>query len=157
MIWVSIQGAKILSIDQPIFWQRVIVNKKTSGKDYFWYLNFLQQFLGAWSQLCTIQSLMKLSYCLQIYFVSLKWIMKWMLVNKKWVDLQAITHVLFNREQRSKVLKEALLLFLLLALNQAPKMYQIKQKVCKGTKNVQRNKKCAKEQKMCKGTKNVLL
>ena len=61
---------------------------------------------------------------------------------------------LFDREQRSKVLKEALLLLLLLLLvwNQVTKMYQIEQKLCK-----QGNKKCAREQKMCKGTKNVLL
>ena len=38
-----------------------------------------------------------------------------------------------------KVLKEALLLFL--AWNQEQKMSQIEQKMCKGTKNVQRNKK----------------
>ena len=31
----------------------------------------------------------------------------------------------------------------------------MEQKVCKGTKSVQGNKKCAREQKMCKGTKNV--
>ena len=51
----------------------------------------------------------------------------------------------FDREQRSKVLKEALLL-LLLAWNQAPKMYQIEQKLCKGTKNVQENKNVPKSQ-----------
>ena len=63
---------------------------------------------------------------------------------------------IFDREQRSKVLKEALLLlFLILARNQVPKMFEIEQKLCKGTKNVQENKKCARKQKMCKGTKNV--
>ena len=53
----------------------------------------------------------------------------------------------FDREQRSKVLKEGLLLFLL-AWNQVPIMYQIEKKLCKGAKNVQENKKCAREQKM---------
>ena len=59
-----------------------------------------------------------------------------------------------DREQRSKVLKEALLF--LLAWNQVPKMFQIEQKLCKVNKNEQENQKCAWEQKMCKGTKNLL-
>ena len=60
----------------------------------------------------------------------------------------------------SKVLKEALLVFLLgLAGNHEQKMFQIEQKMCKGTKvwmgtkNVHGNKKCSWKQKMCKGTK----
>ena len=58
---------------------------------------------------------------------------------------------LFDREKSSKVLKEALLLFLLLLLawNQVPKKFQVEQKSFKGTKNVQENKKYVREQKMC--------
>ena len=52
----------------------------------------------------------------------------------------------FDREQSSKVLKEALLLFLF-AWNQVLKMVQIEQKLCKGRKIVLENKKCAREQK----------
>ena len=58
---------------------------------------------------------------------------------------------IFDREQRSKVLKEAFLmlfLFLFLAWNQVKKMFV-------GTKNVHGNKKCSWEQKMFVGTKNV--
>ena len=48
--------------------------------------------------------------------------------------------VIFDRELCSKVLKEALLLLLLLLLglagNHEQKMFQIEQKLCKGTKNV---------------------
>ena len=58
---------------------------------------------------------------------------------------------IFDRELCSKVLKEAslLLLFLFLGLagNHEQKMFQIKQKMCKGTKKVHGNKKCASEQK----------
>ena len=64
------------------------------------------------------------------------------------------THIVFllffDLEQRSKVLKEALLSLLFLAWNQVPKMFQIEQ-------NCQGNKKCSREQKMCNETKNVLL
>ena len=48
--------------------------------------------------------------------------------------------IFFDRDQRSKVLKEALLFLLLLAWNQLPKMFQIEHKLCKGTKNVLGNK-----------------
>ena len=57
----------------------------------------------------------------------------------------------FDHEQRSKVLKEALLLlflFMFLPWNYEWKMFQLEQKLCKGTKNVQGNKKCAQEQRM---------
>ena len=49
-------------------------------------------------------------------------------------------YIIFDREQRSKVLKEALLFLLLLlflAWNQVRKMIQMEQKLCKG------RKKCA--------------
>ena len=55
-----------------------------------------------------------------------------------------------DRELCSKVLKEALLFLLLLGLagNHEQKIFQIEQKLSKGTKNVQGNKKCSWEQKM---------
>ena len=51
----------------------------------------------------------------------------------------------FDCELCSKVLKEALLLFLFFGLagNHEQKMIQIKQNLCKGTKFVQGNKKCS--------------
>ena len=54
---------------------------------------------------------------------------------------------IFDREQRSKVLKEALLL-LFLAWNQVQKTFV-------GSKNVRGNKECSWEQKIFAGTKNV--
>ena len=66
------------------------------------------------------------------------------------------TFFLFDRELCSKVLKEALLLLLLeYAGNREQKMFQIEQKMCKGTKLVHRNKKCSWEQKIFMGTKNI--
>ena len=51
------------------------------------------------------------------------------------LDINATAFDFFDREQRSKVLKEALLLFLL-AWNQVQKMLYIEQKLFMGTKNV---------------------
>ena len=63
---------------------------------------------------------------------------------------------IFDRELCSKVLKEALLLFLLgLAGNHEQKMFQIE--ILQGNKNCASEQKSARKQKMCKGTKNVLL
>ena len=66
----------------------------------------------------------------------------------------------FDREQRSKVLKEALLLFLL-AWNQVKKMLQIEQKMLANKIRFKANKKCSgknfvpnQTKYTTKGTKN---
>ena len=45
--------------------------------------------------------------------------------------------MIFDREQRSKVLTEALLFLLFLVWKNEWKMFQMEQKMCKGTKSVQ--------------------
>ena len=94
----------------------------------------------------------------------------------KYINISFSVWMFFDREQRLKVLKEALLLllFFLVAWNHEQKRFQMEQKMFQMEQKIITNKKCSKwnkkcfrtknhhepkmfqmEPKMCKGTKNV--